>query len=109
MVPFFRAVRAKKRGREATPQGGEAPPSMVAKRPSGCRGYPSVRQFSQHKFPVCQQIWTKLGRNDLWDTPDGWRRLVLLSPTRGPSNLARKVKIGAFWAFSMDFDTVVGS
>ena len=33
VVPFFRAVRAKKRGREATPKGGEAPPSMVAKRP----------------------------------------------------------------------------
>ena len=38
VVPFFRAVRAEERGREATPQGGRSPPSMVAKRPQSCCG-----------------------------------------------------------------------
>ena len=39
-------------GRDATPKGGEAPPpSVVAKRPLDCWGFTTVGQFSQQELP----------------------------------------------------------
>ena len=51
----------------------------------------------------------KFGRDDLWATPDSWRRQLFRLATRGPSNLARMVKIWTFCQFSRDFDTTKGS
>ena len=70
VVPFFRAVRAEKRGREATLQGGKAepPPHEGGRSPPTCpwgeapcprgktpfkicRGLASVRQFSWLDYP----------------------------------------------------------
>ena len=50
------------------------------------------------------RIWMKLGRNDLWDKADGWIHQLFRLATRGPSNLARKVKIWTFCQFSSEFD-----
>ena len=61
VVPFLRAVRAMKRGREATPQGGRSPPFMVAKRPYIARGLPSVRQFFGEKLSQTLMDW-----NETW-------------------------------------------
>ena len=46
VVPFFRAVRAEERGREATPQGGRSPHPWSRSDPNLAVGSPSVRQFS---------------------------------------------------------------
>ena len=61
MVPFLRVVRAMKRGREATSQGGRSPPFMVAKRPYIARGLPSVRQFFRVKLSQTLMDW-----NETW-------------------------------------------
>ena len=61
VVPFLRAVRAMKRGREATPQGGRSPPFMVAKRPYIARGLPSIRQFFAKKLSQTSMDW-----NETW-------------------------------------------
>ena len=45
MVPFFRGVRAKKKGREATPPRGAKPPHRSRSDLYLGVGYPSVRQF----------------------------------------------------------------
>ena len=52
VVPFFRAVRAEKRGRKATPSMGAKPPPLGREATSiFTGGLPSVRWFSLGKLP----------------------------------------------------------
>ena len=48
----------------------------------------------------------KLGRNDLWDKPDGVSRPLFGFATRGLSYWARKAEKWAFWLFLRDFKAV---
>ena len=109
VVPFLRAVRAMKRGHEATPQGGGAPPSWSRSDPTLLGGCPPFVSSSVKSCPKRQWIGTKLGRNVLWTKPDGLSWSLLHSATRGRSYLVRKVKILAFWPFLNDFDTTEDS
>ena len=87
VVPFFRAVRPKERGREATP--------IVLR----VWGHPPFVSFLGKTWSKRQRIWTKLGRNDLWAKPDGITRPLFLSATRGLRYLALKAEKWAFWLF----------
>ena len=80
VVPFFRAVWPKERGREATP--------IVLR----VWGHPPFVSFLGKTWSKRQRIWTKLGRNDLWAKPDGITRPLFLSATRGLRYLALKVE-----------------
>ena len=87
VVPFFRAVRAEKRGREATPQGGRSPHSRVAKRPLGCWGVtlrssvfslevaPNVNRFERNLVGMVFRPCPTIVFADFCNRPPGGRAI----------------------------------
>ena len=109
VVPFFRAVQAKKTGCMSTPKGAKPPIHGLEATSSFLGGCPMFVSFCYQSCSNCKPIRTKLGWNDLWAKPDGSALADLRFITTGLSYLLLKVKIWVFWPFSREFDTIKGS
>ena len=99
-VPFYRAVRAEKRGREATPPWAKPPPSSaVGKPPSCCRGFASVSQLLLTKLLLTLTDLVETGTGGLLVKPQ--RQLLSFSilPPGGRAIKHERGKILVFWPF----------
>ena len=112
VVPFFRAVRAKERGREATlpthtTSPHPSPPRGAKPLPFGREathtvrgGTPPFASFFPISIPKCQQIWMKLGRKHLWSKPNKLIGRFCNAPPGGRAIGGRRCKFDSFADFA---------